>query len=160
MSEAMEKYDGLNLPQLLDLMHGIVEPSAVSWLPQTEGWWVLVGWLLFVCVLGAVKWLARRRRNRYRRASLRSLAGIEVEAPGAAAEIAAILKRTALAAFPRNEVASLTGPDWAEFLSRTAAGDTRVTDSAPAIARAAYHGDIRAAEIIEPAKRWVKLHRA
>ena len=160
MSEATEKYDGLNLPQLLDLMHGIVEPTPVSWMPQTDGWWVLLGWLLVVCALGFVKWLARRRLNRYRRISLKSLAEIEVEAPEAAAEIAAILKRTALAAFPRNEVASLTGPDWAEFLSRTAAGDTRVTDSAPAIARAAYHDDVRAAEIVEPAKRWVKLHRA
>jgi len=156
----MEKYDGLNLPQLLDLMHGIVEPAAVSWLPQTDAWWVLLAWLLVVCLLGVGKWLKGRRKNLYRRASLRSLADIEMDAPGAAAEVSAILKRTALAAFPRDEVASLTGADWAAFLSRTAAGDPRVADSAPAIARAAYQDDVSAAEIVEPAMRWVKVHRA
>jgi hypothetical protein len=160
MSEATDKYDGLNLPQLLDLMHEIVEPTPVSWMPVTDGWWVLLGWLLVVCGLGTIKWLSRRRANRYRRASLQSLAGIDLEAAGAAAEVAAIVKRTALAAYPRVEVASLTGPDWAEFLRRTTASDAQVASSAPAIARAAYHEDVRAADIVEPARRWVKLHRA
>ena len=34
----MKEYERLNLPQLLDLMHDLVEPEAVAWTPQTVGW--------------------------------------------------------------------------------------------------------------------------
>lgn len=49
----MNDYEGLNLPQLLDLMHDIVVPDPVSWLPQTAGWLVMTGWLLVVVLLVA-----------------------------------------------------------------------------------------------------------
>lgn len=157
---APARFEGLNLPQLLELMHPIVEPEPVSWLPATVGWWVLLCWLLAVTVLGLARWLVRRRRNRYRRESLKSLGAIDPTAAGAAAEVAAIVKRTALAAYPREEVAALTGTDWSDFLARTAAGEPLVAECAPAIARAAYVDDVSAAEIIEPAMRWVRRHRA
>ena len=36
----------------------------------------------------------------------------------------------------------------------------QVASGAPAIARAAYDEDVSAADIVEPARRWVKVHRA
>ena len=36
-----ERFEGLNLPQLMDLMHGLVYPDPVSWMPQTIGWQLL-----------------------------------------------------------------------------------------------------------------------
>jgi len=160
VSEAPTQYDGLNLPQLLDLMHGIVVPEPVFWMPQTAGWWVLSGWLVAVCLLGLIKWLRRHRRNQYRRDSLEMLGRIDTGDADAAAQVAVIVKRTALAVYAREEVASLTGSEWAEFLARTADGDALVADSAPLIARAAYHVDVSAADIVAPARRWVKVHRA
>ena len=66
----MSQYDGLNLPQLLDLMHGLVMPEPVAWLPQTPGWWIVLGWLLAILLLLAWQFPRRRQRNRYRRDAL------------------------------------------------------------------------------------------
>ena len=45
------RFEGLNLPQLLDLMHELAVPEPVPWLPQTPGWWVFCGWALAVTAL-------------------------------------------------------------------------------------------------------------
>ncbi len=160
MNEDDSRYEGLNLPQLLDLMHGIEIPDPVSMMPQTVGWIVLTVWLMAICLLMFLRWLSARRRNRYRRAALDALKAIDISTAHAAAEIATIVKRTALAAYPRAEVASLSGASWAQFLIRTADGERLVAQSAPLLARAAYTDDVNAAEILEPARRWVARHRA
>jgi hypothetical protein len=74
----VSQYDGLNLPQLLDLMHGLVMPEPVPWLPQTPGWWIVLGWLLAVLLLAVWQLVRRRRRNRYRRDALAELDAITV----------------------------------------------------------------------------------
>ena len=157
---ADENYEGLNLSQLLDLMHGIAVPEPVSWMPVTEGWWVLGIWLFAAFGLSLARYLYRRRRNAYRREALGLLDEIDVTAAGAAADVALIVKRTALAAYARNEVASLHGAAWARFLIESARHDRHVEQSAELIAAAAYREAVDATEIVEPAKRWVKVHRA
>jgi len=102
----------------------IAVPDPVSWYPQAWGWWVLAS-ALFVAVL--VLTIRRARRfvaDRYRREALRECAALEArlesESRRAAAlvELAVLLKRTALSAWPRAEVASLSGRTWIEFLRR------------------------------------------
>ena len=56
--------------------------------------------------LAAAAIARRHRRNAYRREALRELEEAD------AADISAILKRTALVAFPREQVASLSGAAW------------------------------------------------
>ena len=155
-----ERFEGRNLSQLLDLMHDIVMPDAVSLQPQTVGWWVLLAWLLAVLVLAGAKWLRKWRRNRYRREAAEMIDGIDPGAAGAGSEIARILKRTALAVYERKEVAALYGADWADFLIKTARNDRQIVRSADQIAAAAYRDDIDASELVKPAKRWIKVHRA
>ncbi len=149
-----EEYDGLNLPQLLDLMHDLVEPEAVAWTPQTVGWLVVALWLLAVLLLAAARAVESRRRNRYRRAALAELDSIE-----SAGSLAALLKRTALVAYPRTEVASLYGAEWADFLRRSCPRDRVVDESADALATVAYrrHADVDA--LVRPARRWIRRHR-
>jgi flagellar biosynthesis/type III secretory pathway M-ring protein FliF/YscJ len=72
----VSQYDGLNLPELLALMHKPVAPEAVPWLPQTPGWWIVLGWLIAVLFLVAWQLVKRRRRNRYRRDALAELKAI------------------------------------------------------------------------------------
>lgn len=159
-----ERFEGLNLPQLLDLMHELVVPEPVPWLPQTPGWWVLCGWALAVAVLVVVAIARRRRRNRYRREALASLDAIaarsQLDAADSARRVADVLKRAALAAYPRARVASLYGKDWARFLCESAGNDRQVTEAAESLAGAAYRPDADGRSLLRPARRWVRVHRA
>ena len=71
-----------------------------------------------------------------------------------------LLKQAALVAYPRHEVAALYGAAWADFLVESAGNDSQVKKAAPKIAEAPYKPGIDPAEILKPAKRWVKVHRA
>jgi len=109
--------------ELADLAD-IAVPDPVSWYPQTWGWWVLVGALVVAALVFAVRRIRRYVANRYRRAALEELAALEAtldnesRRAAALAELAVLLKRTALGAWPRAEVASLSGRAWIDFLRR------------------------------------------
>ncbi len=160
----MSQYPDRNLPQLMELMHELVMPEPVSWLPETPGWWVLLGWLLVVVLLALRQLLLRRRRNRYRREAETVLRTIETQAAtdpaAAAAQISTLLKRTALVAYPRQDVAPLYGADWARFLCDSANNDPTVSAAAEQLAVAAYRADVDGRELIKPAQRWIRRHRA
>jgi hypothetical protein len=159
-----DSFEGLSLPELMDLLHGIVEPVPVSRVPETAGWWVVSGWLLALLAIGCWHWLAHRRRNRYRRRALAELTVLEARSTTepvlTAAGIAALLKRTALAAYPRAQVASLYGADWAEFLCESSNNDRVVTSAVKEFADAAYRTDADGRTPIAPARRWIRGHRA
>ena len=160
----MSQYDGLNLPELLALMHGLEMPEPVPWLPQTPGWWIVLGWLLAVVLLTVWQLVKRRRRNRYRRDALAELEAIaaqqDIEPAASAQLIAAVLKRTALVAYPRQDVAGLYGTKWARFLAESAGNDRQVADAAEALAASAYRPGADPGMLIRPARRWIRLHRA
>jgi len=160
----LSRYDGLNLPELLDLMHGLVLPDPVPLMPITPGWLILAGWLLAVLILSARQLIYRRRLSRYRREALAVLRTIEsdndLNPVESAQRIAALLKRTALAAYPRREVASLSGKDWAKFLKESANNDRQIADAAEMLAAAAYRPDADGRKLSAPARRWIRLHRA
>jgi hypothetical protein len=155
-------YQGLNLPDLLDRMHDLAMPVSVSWLPQTDGWWILLAWLLGLALLAVHKWVIHRQANRYRREALASLRALCRSAaqddPQAAARVAELVKRTALSAYPRREVAGLYGRAWAEFLIRTGRGDPVIATSALKLANAAYAGDVALSQVLPCAERWIRRH--
>lgn len=157
-----EDFEGLNLPQLLDLMHDLVEPEPVAWTPQTVGWLVVALWLLAVLVLIARRAYLSWRRNRYRHSALAELKEIQSRARQGRASgepLAVLLKRTALAAYPRAAVASLYGAEWADFLRESARHDRVVETSADELASLAYARDVDVASLIKPARRWIEVHR-
>ena len=160
----MSQYEGLNLPQLLDLMHALVMPEPVAWLPETPGWWIVFGWLFAVLILAAWQLARRRRLNRYRRDALAELRAIEarteVDATEFAQRVAALLKRTALVAYPRKQVAALCGSEWARFLRESANDDRQIADAAEMLAAAAYRPDADGRALCKPARRWIRFHRA
>ena len=160
----MSRYDGLNLPQLLDLMHGLIVPEPIPWLPATPGWWTVLGWLLALLFLAAWQIVKRRRRDRYRRDALAELKAIEADSSAdpamAAQRIAAVLKRTALVAYPRKDVAGLYGTEWARFLTESSNNDRRIAQAAESLAAAAYRPDADPHVLHAPARRWIRRHRA
>ena len=107
-------------------------PEEVALAPQTPAWYVLGAVLAAGLVLALVRTARRYRRDVYRRAALSELVRLrEAAAGGAGGERSAalerlpeLLKRCALAAFPRERVAALSG-------ARTTTTRTRLPWRAP-----------------------------
>ncbi|QFY64081.1 DUF4381 domain-containing protein (plasmid) [Rhizobium grahamii] len=107
----------------------IAVPQPVSWIPQTWGWMALALILLAAILLWALVLYRRWRRNAYRREALRLLDEIaddfrrQQTRDGAGARLGELLKRTALAAWPRKTIAAMSGTDWIDFLSANQGSD-------------------------------------
>ncbi|MDW4497361.1 DUF4381 domain-containing protein [Sulfitobacter sp. D35] len=143
---------------LVDLIDQIVppdEPAPVSMMPQTWGWVALALLLLALVGYGLYRLAAHRRANAYRRAALRAL-----EAAGDDAEaVAAILRRTALSAFPRHDVAGLSGADWLAFLDRTLPSGDFSTGPGRAVTSAPYSGAPAPDGLGAAVADWIRHHR-
>jgi hypothetical protein len=160
-----------SLAQLAD----IALPPPVPWTPQTLGWAVLGTVLLLTALVFAVRRVMRYRADRYRRDALAELAQLQqtLAADGAAVPavlgaLPVVLKRTALAAWPRERVAGLSGAAWAGFLRDNAGRATQAAGRlAPLVEAAQYRGEQALAQIsreeaqalLEACREWVGGHR-
>ncbi|WP_066963324.1 DUF4381 domain-containing protein [Microbulbifer sp. Q7] len=142
------------LPDLIAQLAPPPVPERVSLWPQTPLAQLLLGMVLLVCLY--VAWRAYRhyRANAYRRAALKALrhAG---DNPG---EIAALLRRTALVAYPRAQVAGLTGERWLAFLNRQYPDDAFRSETGESLLRGAYHGYPPNPALTQAARDWIRHH--
>ncbi len=93
-------------------LHDIVTPDPVGFWPPDTGGILLLLLILLCLLLVGFQCYAKYRKNRYRRVGLELLG--QAKTTG---EVSVTLKRVALAAFPREQVASLYGSDWVDFLN-------------------------------------------
>jgi len=97
---------------------------APGWWPPAPGWWVVAVLLTVLLVLGLL-WLRRRyRARRFRRQVMLELEHIgdrykDKYNDGFFTETGVWLRRVALRRYPAEQVASLTGFAWLEFLDAT-----------------------------------------
>jgi len=130
----------------LSNLRDIVIPEAPPLWPPAAGMWVALGIIVLLMLLVAWKLYTMRRRNAYRKAGLLLLSEVKT-----AHDVSVVLKRVALAAFPREHVASLYGDDWAAFLQTTCAHTSflqlTATDANPD------------PELIRLAGTWIRHHR-
>lgn len=150
-----EDLTSLDLIGLLRLLEPLPEPEPVPLWPQTAGWLWLGLILLALAIWLVRRWLLRWRANAYRRAALRQV-GAAGEDPSI---LAAILRRTALAAFPRAQVAGLYGEAWLAFLDQAYGGTGFSKGPGRALAQAPYNTGGEATGLAALAGEWIRRHR-
>ena len=135
-------------PYSLNNLRDIVIPDPPPLWPFATGLWIAIG--VVVLTIGLIIWrlMIVRRRNAYRRAGLQLLS-----AATSTRDVSVIMKRVALAAFPREQVASLYGGDWITFLQETCPSVSFTAEIA---------GEDSASpsgEFITLARTWIQRHR-
>jgi len=133
----------------LQNLRDIAMPDPPPLWPPAPGVWVLL--IVFLCLLVAavILWMRSRERRAYRRAGLELL-----ETATTVRDVNVILKRVALAVFPRPEVAPLFGEDWASFLDGSCSR-TRFAELGPVENEADVSRETRAL-----ARTWIRHHRS
>ena len=103
-------------------------PDPVSLWPPAWGWWIVLGLVaLGVVVFWSIR--AYRRRTHARRMAMRELGmvkkhyGQHQDDQWVVRRLSEIVRRSALAAFPRTDVAGLVGPAWLRFLDEVGRTD-------------------------------------
>jgi hypothetical protein len=113
-------------PTSLQNLHDIIAPLPSPWLPPAPGWYALGLSLLLLLILFSVQKYLRWRQNKYRRDALAELDALTKELIDSNAcqlalpRLPQLVKRTAMAAYGRSSVASLSDEDWLAFLDATA----------------------------------------
>lgn len=158
-------------PTQADPVAGLVDiplPPPVSLWPQT--WTLRIAIVLVIAgaVVGLVRFVHRWRANRYRREALSELDRIEQgEGEGGGeqlVELSLLVRRTALAAFPRETVAPLAGTAWLAFLDRSYGGQGFSQGAGCLLLSAPYQPIQPASTELRPLaaliRQWIKVHHA
>ncbi len=150
-----DELKGLSLAELLDKIEPIREPAPISMFPQTSGWIVLGLLLLVILVSTCLMLQVRRQRNGYRRAAIKEIEAVRND-PVA---LARLLRRTALAAFHRQDVASLTGSDWLSFLAAKCPKHSFTEQEGKILSHGPYQRTRVEFPLAKPVLAWVKWHK-
>ncbi|WP_418296233.1 DUF4381 domain-containing protein [Microbulbifer sp. SA54] len=145
------------LPDMLAQLVPPPEPPAVSMWPVTPAAKGLSALLLLLLLLLIWRQIQIYRANAYRRAALAELQ----QAQDDPAQVAEILRRTALAAYPREQVAGLTGDDWLAFLNQGYPGDAFTGEVGRALLQGPYRkvAPAQSSELARAARDWIRRHR-
>lgn len=156
----------------LTSLKDIAIPEPVAWLPQTWGWAMLAGLLGVTLIVLGWRWLRAYRADAYRREALLLLVDIEEKMGDPLRRnegmhaLTELLKRVALAGWPRRDVASMSGSSWVRFLS-----DHIVTQSEASLANLIDDFEYRdegtldampsnvGDDLISSARKWIEGHR-
>jgi Ca-activated chloride channel family protein len=152
-----------------DPVAGLIDiplPQETSLLPQT--WPSRIALALLLAGVAAAIWGFVRHRyiNRYRREALAELDRIRRADPEARSELLArltlLVRRTALAAFPRGTVAPLVGAAWLSFLDRSYGGEEFSRGVGRLLVDGPYQGrppdDAELQSLVGLVSRWIKVH--
>ena len=134
-------------PYSLSNLRDIVVPDPPPFWPPAPGVWSVLGIVTAVVLIVCWRYNAIRKRNAYRRAGLALL-----DDASTVHDVSVVLKRVALAAFPREQVASLYGRDWVALLKKTCS-----RTSFSEITGTEYSAEASQA-LIELAGFWIRFH--
>ena len=107
---------------VLEKLRDIQTPPAAGFWPPAPGWWLLAALLLATVAVAAFLAWRRHCRQAPKRAALAKLASYptpEQPDPDWYAGLNRLLKETALARYPHDNPAGLSGDDWSRVLALT-----------------------------------------
>jgi len=138
-------------------------PDPISWWPPAFGWWMILGLLIIVGSLIIWAWVYRQR-TRPRRLALAKLREVKLQYAAhsddqwAITQLSHLIRRVALAMFPRSHVAGLSGQSWLQFLDTT--GHTNQFSDGPgqALCSDPYqsHGHRAVSDLMPLIERWIQ----
>ncbi|MCK5679846.1 DUF4381 domain-containing protein [bacterium] len=160
-------------PTSLQNLHDIATPTPVAWLPPAPGWYALGFSLLLLLVWFLLKRYTFWQRNWYRRKALIELDQLEKRLTDTARnkqvlpQLAELVKRTALVAYGRNQVASLNGADWLAFLDKTGSTNLFTKGNGRLLADCSYQPDTwfatlspkQLSGLYKAVQLWIKKHQ-
>ena len=100
-------------------------PPPVSFWPPAPGWWILAILLISSLFIGGVLFYRQHKKRKPKTEALRILKDLQILYQNSQDEVASLrnlsnlLRRTALTVYDNDEIASLQGSSWLEFLDKT-----------------------------------------
>ena len=153
-------------------LHDITMPEHVAWIPQTAGWYIMAALFAAGLVAWGFRLYRRHRANAYRRMALAELDGIEMalgspdSRPGALGQLVVLVKRTALMALPRSDIAALTGDAWLAELDRSYSGTGFTSGAGRVLPELAYDPGVRTrvpsdeiGALLSVVRDWIRKHK-
>ena len=148
-------------------MNGVADPLAelrplhlppeIGWWPPAPGWWLLALMLMAFVAWVMIVW----RRGAARREALRIIRSVErseLAGSALAQQVNLLLRRYAMACYPRQKAEALAGDAWLEFLHRHGAGRDFTSTAAQALTGAAFalNADVDRGALVDLARHWIK----
>jgi hypothetical protein len=153
------------LPDPLAELRDIHLPPAIESWPPAVGWWLLAA-LSLAAIFFALKFLLGLwKKNAYRREAKKYLdqlfSASEHDQQAFLLNYNSLLKRVALTAYPRDQVAHLTGEAWVAFLDLT--GETHEFTMGPGQilvdGQYAPVSSVDVERLFTLGQQWIKNHR-
>ena len=138
-------------------------PDPVSLWPPAPGWWIVFGlvvtvMIVFICVR------AHRRRTKWRRMAMAELGAVKQhydihqDDQWLIQRLSEIVRRYAMATFPRTQVAGLVGTSWLGFLDRTGRTNQFTKGVGHLLSTGPYRqqASVPAADLLILVKQWIQ----
>ena len=154
----------MNQADPLAQLHPLREPALIGWWPLAPGWWWLLALFLLAVAAGAWWLYLHHRRNAYRRLGLRQLALIQRhydqdrDSGKVACGVNALLKTVALKAYPRRDIAAISGESWREVLCASAPAGPAFDTAALTAQYRRDAGEIDVDALLLAARHWISRH--
>ena len=137
-------------------------PPPISLWPPAPGWWITLG-LVMMGVMLCLWILRNRRRKQSCRLAMNELSAIKQyyethrDDQWLIQRLSVMVRRYALARFPRTEVAGLAGMAWLQFLDRSGRTNQFTDGIGHLLSSGPYQQQaVSAAELVPLVEQWIK----